>query len=804
MKAPLEWIKDFTEIDVEVKELAEKMTLTGSKVEEVIISGEDIQNVYTGKILSVVPHQDSDHLVICQLEMNLPEIKEPVQIVTGAPNAEAGMICPVALSGATLPGGSKIKAGKLRGVESNGMCCSIQELGYSTADFSGGCEDGLWKMPADTPLGMDIKEYLGLGSVTIDFEITSNRPDCFSVEGLGREAAITLEKPFRPIVPDVKAENPENASGMAKVEILEPEKCFRYCSRIITDVVIKSSPEWMQKRLRDAGMRPINNIVDITNYVCLELGQPMHAFDLSYLSGHHIIVRNARQGETVITLDNIERVLDSSMLVIADEEKACAIAGVMGCENSEVAENTKTILFESATFDAITTRQTAVKCGLRTEASLRYEKGLDAENAYRALQRACELVELLDCGKVCQGTIDEYPTKKDRKKIDFSASRVNQFLGTEIDSGLMLDILTKLGCVFESETICIAPTYRPDLESEADLSEEIARFYGYNKIIPTLLTGKETTLGGRTRAQKTVEKIKDVFVAQGFFEAITYSFESPKEMDKLLVSNEDVLRKQVIIQNPLGDDFSVMRSSMVPSLLRVAATNANRSVKTASVFESAYVYLPSDDKNLLPEERATLCAFSYQTEIPDDGNEFFRMKGVLEEMSANLGLRSLMFEPVSDFPFLHPTRSASIIIRGKRCGFIGYVHPDAADAFHAPKQTVLLNFEIDAVVQEATDKRSYKPLPKYPGIMRDLAVVLDSTVPVGEIEKIIRKRGGKFLESFQLFDIYEGEQVGSGKKSVAYNLFFRSDKQTLTDEDIQQGYEDIRKTLEEKLQAFRR
>jgi len=805
MKAPLEWLKDFTDINIPTHDFCEMMTLSGSKVEGVITSGEDIQNVYTGEITSFVPHQDSDHLVVCQVNMGSPDLGGVLQIVCGAPNVEAGMICPVAVSGAKLPGGLVIKKGKLRGVESNGMCCSIQELGFTAADFEGAVENGLWHMPAGTPVGMDIKSFLGLGSTTIDFEITSNRPDCFSIEGLGREAAITLGNAFKPLTPVVKEESRHTSADFAKIEIKAPALCYRYCSRIIEDVRIGPSPEWMQRRLKDAGMRPINNIVDITNYVCLELGQPMHAFDLNYLAGHHIIVRTAVEQEKIRTLDGIDRVLDSKMLVIADEKKVCAIAGVMGGEHSEVKPDTSAILFESATFDAFSVRQTAVKNGLRTEASSRYEKGLDPDNALRALDRACELVELLGCGAVCKGVIDVFPTPRIPVQIVFSADKINAFLGTVIEESYMTDILEKLGCSIhtaDGRLLCTAPGYRPDLASDADLAEEVARFYGYNRIAPTLLSGKQTTLGGRTPAQITVEQMKDVLVAQGFFEAITYSFESPREMDKLMIPAQDPSRRQMVISNPLGEDFSVMRTSMVPSMLRIAAINSSRSVKTASVFEIAYVYLPNEDSTKLPEERRMLSALSYDTEeLPMQPDTFYKMKGAVTELCANLGIKNIAFEPVSNIPYLHPGRSASVIINGRPCGMLGYIHPQAAENFESPERTVLLLLEVASVISAATSKRAYTPLPKFPGITRDIAVILDIDIPVGSIEKIIRKKGGKYLESFSLFDVYTGTQVGPLKKSVAYSLVFRSQERTLTDADILTAYNDIVSALKKDLSA---
>ena len=729
MKAPLEWLKDFTEITGSTHEFCESMTLSGSKVEEIIVSGENIQNVYTGKILSSVPHPDSDHLVIVEVDMGREDLGGVLQIVCGAPNVEVGMICPVAIAGATLPSGMVIKKGKLRGVESNGMCCSIQELGFSHEEFEGASENGLWHMPSSTKIGVDVREYLGLGKTTIDFEITSNRPDCFSIEGLGREAAITQGTSFKPVSPRVKEEGTRFSANVAKVDIMDSSLCFRYCSRVVENVTVAPSPEWMQQRLRDAGMRPINNIVDITNYVCLELGQPMHAFDLSYLAGHHIIVRRAKEQETTRTLDGIDRILDTDMLVIADDEKVCAIAGVMGSENSLVKQDTTEILFESATFDGMSVRRTAVRNALRTEASSRYEKGLDPENAMRALERACELVELLGCGKVLKGKIDEYPTHLSIPKIPFSPDKINSFLGTEISTEFMLETLRKLECEIESssgETICVPPSFRPDLLCQADLAEEVARFYGYNNIKPTLMEGKATILGGRTPVQITIEKIKDVMTSQGYFEALTYSFESPKELDRLLLSPEDALRHQLVITNPLGEDFSVMRTSMIPSMLRIAATNYKRSVKEAAIFEVAYVYLPGEDEQALPEEKQVLSAFLFDADKSSDNADlFFRMKGHIKELCSNLAIRSMVIDAVTDIPYLHPGRSASITINGKSSGFFGFIHPEVAENYGCPENLVVMNIEMSALINLRPNECSHNCLSFY---FRDLAILVDATV----------------------------------------------------------------------------
>ncbi len=790
MKAPMNWLRDFTEIDIEPKEFAEKITISGSKVEEVIVSGDDISGVYTGKILTVENHPDSDHLHVLSVDLGSDELGRNLQIVCGAPNVYEGMICPVAVIGAHLPGDFVIKKGKLRGVESFGMCCSVQELGFAADGIEGACEDGLWDIPNNPELGTDIKKLLGLGSVTIDFEITSNRPDCFSVEGLGREAAITLNKPFKPCVPVVKQEGKLNINDIAKVDILNPDLCYRYCSRIVEDVKIEPSPAWLAQRLTDAGMRPINNIVDITNYVCLELGQPMHAFDLDYLSGKHIIVRTAKDGEVTTTLDKVERTLDCSMLVIADEEKVCAIAGVMGGENSEVIPETKTILFESAVFNSVSVRKTAVKNGLRTEASSRYEKGLDAENCLRALDRACELVTMLGAGKVSQGLIDVYPTKKTVKTIPFRPERINSFIGIDASVDFMTDILNKLGCKIENNIIT-PPTYRPDLESEADISEEIARFYDYNKIRPSLLSGMQTTLGGRTPAQQTVEDIRNAMVSMGYCEAITYSFESPADMNLILVPEDSSLRNQIVISNPLGDDSSVMRTSMLPSMLRIAARNGNRFVPEASVFEVAYVYIPDSSSENLPEQRQMLSGFSYNNAYSDSKETFFEVKGAIEEICEKLNIKSLSIDACKSNPSYHPGRCASVTVQGKVIGYFGVVHPDVAENFGCPKGTVAFELQVEKLIAAGKSSRVYKHLPKFPATTRDLSVIVDKSVPVGEIIKTCKSSGGNLLEQVNFFDVFESSQIGEDKKSVSVSLVFRSADSTLTDNDINPLFDKI-------------
>ena len=803
MKAPVIWLKDFTDIDVSAKELGDALTMSGSKVEEII--DYKLSGVVAGRILSCADHPDSDHLHILKVDLG-DKYGHDVQIVCGAPNVYEGMLCPVATVGAELPE-ITIKKGKIRGVESFGMCCSGEELGACALGKPGADVYGLWDLKDLDPVpkvGDDLRDILNLDNlVTLDFEITSNRPDCFSIEGLGREAAVTLGKPFRPVKSELKLLGTRDVNDIAKIDIEDPDLCYRYCSRVVEDVVIGPSPDWMAERLLAAGMRPINNIVDITNYVCLELGQPMHAFDLDYLANNHIIVRRAKDGEIIKTLDNNEaaneHVLTSDMLVIADEEKICALAGVMGGANSEVLPTTKEILFECATFNGVSVRRTAIKNGLRTEASSRYEKGLDPENVMRALDRACELVELLGCGKVCRGVIDNYPTKLSVNHIPFRPAKINEFLGINAEESFMTDILTSLGCTFADEDgirMVIPPTFRPDLLAEADIAEEVARFYGYNKIEATLLSGKETTLGGRNKEQQVTEKIRDTLVSCGFYEAITYSFESPSDMDKLRIPADSPLRRQVVISNPLGDDSSVMRTSMIPSMLRIAARNANRGTSKAGVFEAAYVYIPDEDPTKLPDERRTLCGFSYDTDTAADSKDiFYEVKGIIEELLTVLGIRSYVFEALTTDPVFHPGRTAELSVNGRKAGVIGIIHPETADNFDCPEKTCVFDIDIARLIDAARSARVYKPLPRFPAITRDLSLIVDRSVEVGQIMRTAKKAGGNLLKDVNFLSVYENAVLGD-KKSVAISLVFRADDKTLSDGDITPAYNDVLQALD--------
>lgn len=799
MKAPINWLKDFTTIDVSTKELADKMTLTGSKVEEIIITGENIRDVYVGEVLEVSDHPDSDHLHILKVDLGSDDLGRNIQIVCGAPNVYVGMRCPVAIVGAVLPE-FKIKKGKIRGVESFGMCCSIEELGFAPNSFEGASSDGLWDLNKSYPLGLDIKEILGLGNETIDFEITSNRPDCFSIEGLGREAAITLGHEFKGISPCIKEEGKLSTSDNISVKIMDSSLCYRYTCRMVEDVKIGPSPSWMVERLNDAGIRSINNIVDITNYVCLELGQPMHAFDMDYLSDKQIIVRRAEDNEEFVSLDGNKHTLDSSMLVIADTKKVCALAGVMGGENSEVIDSTTSVLFESATFNGVSVRRTAIKNGLRTESSSRFEKGLDSENALRALERACELVEELGCGKVSRGAVDVYPTHKEETKILFRPEKINSFIGIDASCDFMMDILSLLGCKIvtnNDEKYIIPPTFRPDLESEADISEEIARFYGYGNIKSSLMSGSETTLGGFTPMQQANESLKNSLVASGYFEAITYSFESPTELDLIALPTDSILRNQVKILNPLGDDTSSMRTTMLPSMLRIASRNANRGVTSAKVFEVAFVYLPKDGENVLPYEKRTLCGFNYDTASSVDSKDlFYSTRSHLEEVFEILGIRGYQFEAEQNNPSYHPGRTAACIVNGKKVGTIGIIHPDVAINFEAPSKACFFELDAEELLKASKTSRSYKSLPRFPGINRDIAILVNKEVTVGSILRACKSAGGNLLKSVEFFDVYEDPKLGENMKSVAVSLSYRAEDRTLSDNDIVDSYNKIIKKLE--------
>ncbi|MCX7715640.1 MAG: phenylalanine--tRNA ligase subunit beta [Clostridia bacterium] len=789
MKVPMSWINDYTDISgVSPKEYAHAMTMTGSKVENIENLGENIQNVVTGKILSVVPHENSDHLQICMVDVG----NETLQIVTGAPNVKAGQIVPVAKHMSKLPGGVVIKKGKLRGVESCGMLCSHDELGLSAADLGYEPEHGILILPEDTQIGIDIRDYFGLNEDVVEFEITSNRPDCFSVIGLARETAVTFGKAL-----DIKqpayTENGEDIRDYIAVDVKNSEKCPRYSAKMVKNVKIGPSPKWLSARLRACGIRSINNIVDITNYVLLEYGQPMHAFDLRDLSGGKIIVRTAEEGETIKTLDGIERKPDKNTLLIADAEKAVAIAGVMGGFNSEVKNDTTAIVFESATFDAASVRLAAQKVGLRTEASSRYEKGLDPNNTVPALERACELVEMLGAGEVVGGMIDIYTEPKARKVHAFRPDKINEFLGVDIPATVMADYLDSLEFEVDMNAMTVVPpSFRPDIESEADIAEEIARIYGYDKIPTTLLSG-EAVKGGKTTIQLARDKVMKILTAQGMNEIYTYTFTSPTIFDKLNIPADSTLRNTTIITNPLGEDTSVMRTTMLSSMLEVLSRNYNRRAEAARLFEVGKVYIPTQ-KGALPEEREKICLGMYGADT-----DFYDIKGVCEALFEHMSVKNIKFSPLTDNPTFHPGRTAKVLVNGENLGVIGQVHPNVCEKYEIDVSCYLAEMDFDILFRNIAQEKKYKALPKFPAVTRDIAMLADDGVAVSDIEEVIVRSAGSLLDAVKLFDVYKGKQIPEGKKSVAYSVSFRASDRTLTDEEANAVFDMILKSLKTEL-----
>ena len=798
MKASIEWLKEYSDIDVEAKELGDILTMTGSKVETIESKGENIKNVVVGKILEITKHPDADKLVVTKVDIG----NEKLQIVTGANNIKVNDIVPIAKEGSELPGGVKIKKGKLRGIDSCGMMCSVGELDLSIAEYPDQIEDGIMILPKEYEkfLGQNIVDVLDLKEDIIDFEITPNRPDCLSIEGLGRETAVSLNKKFknpRKNIDELKIENKKEIEGL-KVDITAPDLCYRYIARMAKNVKIGPSPKWLVRRLKACDVRSINNIVDITNYVMLEMGQPMHAFDINSIAGKHIIVRRAKPQEKVTTLDEQERILDEDNLVIADENKAIAIAGVMGGLNSEIESDTQTIVFESAVFNGGSVRKTAKKVGLRTEASSRYEKGLSPENAERAVNRAIELVELLGAGEVVDGKIDVYPTKQKINKIPFNPEKINNLLGTNISKKDMIDILEKLEIKVENNTV-IPPYFRQDIEQEADVAEEIARFYGYDKLDTTLANG-ETTIGLLTKQQKIEEQIKNILVHLGLSEIYTYGFINDNDLDKINTPKNSELRKQTIkIKNPLSEDYQVMRTTTVPSMLSTVATNINKKNENVALFDISRTYKNIDqaiENGQVPLEEKILTIGMYGNNI-----DFYSFKGIIENVLEVTNINKYEIEKEQKNTIYHPGRTANIKVGKDIIATFGEVHPIVLDNFSINKRVYLAEINIDKITTYSKENKKYEEVAKFPAVERDIAITVDENIEVGEIEKIIAKKAKKILESAKLFDIYRNEKLGANKKSVAYSLIFRDKKKTLNDDEINKLMQEILKELEEKLGA---
>ena len=802
MKASVEWLKEYSDIDVDTVKLGDILTMTGSKVEEIIEKGNDIKNVVVGKILEIKKHPNADKLVVTKVDVGT----EKIQIVTGAKNIKENDIVPIAKDGAELPGGKKIVKSPLRGVDSCGMMCSVGELGLDIKDYPDQIEDGIMILPAsyEKDLGKDIVDVLNLREDIIDFEITPNRPDCLSIEGLGRETAASLGKPFknpRKNLDELKVENKKEIEGL-KVDITAPDLCYRYIARVVKNVKIGPSPEWMQRRLKACGIRSINNIVDITNYVMLELGQPMHAFDINSIEGKHITVRRAKNGEKITTLDEQERVLDENDLVIADEKKPVAIAGVMGGLNSEIESDTKTVVFESAVFYGGSVRKTAKKVGLRTESSSRYEKGLSSENAIRAINRAVELVVELGAGEEVPGKVDVYPTKQKINKIKLDVDRINDLLGTNISREEMISILEKLDIKVE-DGFAIAPYFRMDLEFVADIAEEIARYYGYDKLDTTLIKAA-TTLGVRTKEQKIEQKIENVLVDNGLSEIYTYGFVGEKDLGKSKIRKE-LVDNAIEILNPLSDDYKLMRPTTIPSMMQILALNNNRKNQNVKLFDISRSYRNINgevEKGEIPLQENILTVGMY-----GEDSDFYTLKGLIENVLEASNVNHYDVVKEKNNGSYHPGRCANIKVGLDVIATFGEVHPEVLMNYDINKRCYLAELNITKVVKYSKQNKKYQEVPKFPAVERDIAIAVDEKVEVGEIEKAITKKakrllkGKKGLEEIKLFDIYRDEKIGKGKKSIAYSLIFRDKTKSMSDDEINPVMEEITKELEEKFGA---
>ena len=801
MDTSLSWIKAYVpDLNVTAQEYTDAMTLTGTKVEGFKELDADLDKIVVGQIEKIEKHPDADKLVVCQVNIGT----EVVQIVTGAKNVFEGAKLPVVLDGGRVAGGHepgqrvaggiKIKKGKLRGVASYGMMCSIEELGSTKEMYPEQPENGIYIFPEDTEVGADAIELLGLHDVVFEYEITSNRVDCYSVVGIAREAAATFNKEFKPPVV-TETGNDEDVNDYVKVSVENTDLCSRYCARVVKNIKIEPSPKWLQRRLSSVGIRPINNLVDITNYVMEEYGQPMHAYDLDTLAGHQIVVKNAQDGDKFVTLDGQERTMDKDVLMICDGEKAVGIAGIMGGENSMITDGAKTMLFEAACFDGVNIRKSSKRVGLRTDASGKFEKGLDPNNAMAALNRACQLVEELGAGEVVGGAIDVYSKKKEPVRVPFDAEKINRMLGTNISEEEMLGYFKKIDLDYDAETKeVIAPTFRHDLFRLADLAEEVARFYGYDNIPMTLPSGAATS-GGLSQKLQHEDMVREVVENYGFCEGMTFSFESPKVYDKLNLSEDDVLRKSIQITNPLGEDYSVMRTSALGGMLTSLATNFKRRNQEVRLYELANVYLPKQlPLTELPDERMQLTLGMYGKV------DFFDMKGVVQAVLERMGIKTaaVKYDPNAGKSFLHPGRQAVVTCGGQSVAYLGEVHPEVQKNFGIGTRAYLAVVDMKVVSSLADFDVKYEGVAKFPAMTRDISLTMSKDVLAGEVEEIIRIRGGKLLESCELFDIYEGEQLTRGYKSLAYKIVFRASDRTLTDDEVNKCMDKIMNGLGEK------
>ncbi len=798
MNTSLKWIKDLVPgLQASPQEFADAMTLSGTKAEGYEEFDKDLDKIVIGQIINIERHPDADKLVVCQVDIGSGE---SVQIVTGAPNVKEGQKVPVVLDGGRVAGGHdgsrteggiKIKKGKLRGVLSNGMMCSIEELGSTRDMYPLAPEEGIYIFPDSAPVGGDAVKELGLDDVSVEYEVTSNRVDCFSVIGIAREAAATFGLPFCP--PKLHpVGNTEDVNDYIKVQVEDTTLCPRYTARVVKNIKIAPSPEWMQRRLAAQGIRPINNIVDITNYVMEEYGQPMHAYDLDTIAGGQIIVRRAQKDETFVTLDGQERVLDDTVLMICDAEKPVGIAGIMGGENSMITDSVTTMLFEAACFDGTNIRRSAKKIGMRTDASGKFEKGLDPNNAINAMNRACQLMEELGAGEVVGGVVDVYPNVREGKRLAFEPEAYNRLLGTDIAPETMLEYFEKIELGYDKDTNeVLIPSWRQDLECSADLAEEVARFYGYDKIGTTLPSGEATT--GKLSYKLRIEAAaRDVAQYCGFSQGMVYSFESPKVFDKLLLPADSPLRRAVVIANPLGEDFSIMRTISLNGMLTSLATNYNRRNKDVRLYELGNIYLPKElPLTELPDERMQLTLGMYGE------GDFYTLKGVIEEILQQVGMhKKPEYRPDAQKPFLHPGRQAEICYEGIVLGYFGEVHPTVAANYAIKERVYVAVIDMPHIVELSSFDRKYTGIAKFPAVTRDLSMVCPKQLLAGDIERIFEKEGGKYLESYRLFDIYEGNQIKIGYKSMAYSIVFRAPDRTLDDETVNERMSRMIQALE--------
>ena len=791
MLVPLKWLRDYVDIDIDTQEFADMMTMTGSKVEKVDFFGKETNGVEVCKILEIEQHPDADRLKVTKVEVANGEI---LQIVTNATNIKVGDYVPVARIGAVLPGDFKIKKGKLRGVLSEGMFCGAEELTIPSAFVEDHKKDGIYILDHQDSfeLGMDVRDVLGINDALIEFEITSNRPDCRSIIGIAREAAVTLGKELK--YPEIKVNGSDEEMSF-EIDI-QTDLCKRYCGRVVKDVKVGPSPYWMQRKLIEAGMRPINNIVDITNYVMLELGQPLHAFDLDDIKYNKMTVKMAEEGEKFTTLDGVERTLTSDMLVIGNQDKTLDLAGIMGGENSEIKDTTTSIFIEGASFAKENIRATSKKLGLRTEASSRFEKGIDINLTEAAVNRACQLIEELGCGTVLNGMLDYYPQKEEVQKVTVNPVRINKLLGVNVPMDQFINILESLEfkCnLVSSEVLELeVPTFRLDITEDADILEEIARIYGYDNIPAANLEGNATA-GVKTDKQKFIDNVKANSIACGLNEILTYSFVSPRGVDKINLCADDEKRNFVKIMNPLGEETSVMRTTLIPNMLDVISTNISHKVEEVSAFECGNTFTPQEG---LPVESKKYCVGMYGKEV-----DFFVLKGVVESVLNNVGLKGYEIEPETTNLTFHPGRCAKIVYNNIYIGTFGELHPDVIENYNLGQRVYVAEINIDTVFENLNLTKSYNPLPKYPSTSRDIALIVKDEVFVKQIEDIIKANGEDLVESYKLFDVYKGAQIEEGHKSIAYSITYRSKDKTLTDEDVAKVHEKILSELSEKLNA---